>query len=110
MRVLMQRPEQIKVSRITFKMLAGTVGCVAIFDMRRDLLPGPPVVGVVATLDLVSRRGRAPKKTRGELSTDHGCWATIARIIPRIISARTRKKTRPIGPTTAATARPVDIA
>src|ERR1700674_3105781 len=109
MRVLMQRSQQVKITRVTFKLLAGTVRPVAVLDMPRHLFPGPPVVGMVATLDLMRRRGRAPKKFLRKAAGDHGCWAMIANTMPRIISASSRTNTAPMGPTTAATARSVDI-
>src|ERR1700674_3957308 len=110
MRVLMQRPQQIEVLGESFVVLAGRVGAVAMFDMARALLPRPPVVAVVAAFDLMRRRGRTPKKALGKSAGDHGCCATIANTKPRIISARSSTSTALIGPTTAATARSVDIA
>src|ERR1700682_6426562 len=110
MRIVLQRSQQVEVTRVTSIVLAGTVRPVGVLDMPCDLLPRPPVVVPVAAFDLVGGGGRAPKKILGELSRRHGCWATIARTTARIISASSRTATTPIGPTTAATARSVDSA
>src|SRR5258708_9738172 len=110
MRVLTQGPQQVKVTGKSFVMPAGRVGPVSVLYMPGDLLPGPPVVGVVAAFDLMGRRGRAPKKILRKPAGDHGCCTMIARIMARTISASTRTTTAPIGPTTAATARSLDTA
>src|SRR6266852_4962951 len=110
MRVLMQRSQQIEVAGKSLVMLAGRIRPVAVLDTPGDLLPRPPVVGVVTALDLVGSRRRSPEKTLGESSGAHaGCWAMIANVIARIISARSRTRTAPIGPMTAAMARSVEI-
>ena len=110
MRILIERSQEIEVTGVPSILLAGPIRGIGVFDMSRALFPGPPVVAAVAALDLMGRRRRAPQKFLRKLAGDHVCWAMIAKTIPRMINASARTMTTPIGPTTAATARSVDIA
>ena len=62
MRVLMQRSQQVKIARVTFKMLAGPVRVIAVLDMPWDLLPRPPIVAMIAAFDLMRRLKKAALK------------------------------------------------
>src|SRR5207245_10317106 len=110
MRILIERSQEIEVTGVPSILLAGPIRGIGVFDMSRALFPGPPVVAAVAALDLVGRRRRAPQKFLRKLAGVHVCWAMIAKTITRMINASARRMTTPIGPTTAATARSVDIA
>ena len=60
MGVLVQRSQEIKILLESLVVVAGQLGRVAILDMPWHLLPGPPIVQVIAALDLVRRGRRAP--------------------------------------------------
>ena len=111
MRVLVKISQYIKVSQISPVVITRRIRPIAVLDVARRLLPGPPVVGMIATLDLVGSGGGAPEKALGKSSRAHragGGWLMMAKTMARMISATTRTKTTPVGPTTAATARSVD--
>src|SRR2546422_7569768 len=111
MRVLVQALEHVEIIRIAPVVVARRIRPIAILDVPRRLLPGPPVVGMIATLDLVGGGGGAPKKALRKRSRAHragGGWVMMAKTTARMISATTRTTTTPVGPTTAATARSVD--
>src|SRR5439155_18572523 len=48
----------------------------AVFDVPGGLLPGPPVVGMIAALDLVGRGGRPPEKALRKPSCVQG-WRRL---------------------------------
>src|SRR5204862_8197776 len=99
MGILVQGSEQIKDADKSFVMFAGPVGTITIFYMPGYLLPGPPVIGIVAPFDLVRRGRRSPKKFFRELSVGHAdCCPMIARTMATTISTRTSTTTAPIGP------------
>src|SRR5437899_826695 len=111
MRVLVQPLEQVKISGIAPVVIARRIRPIAVLDVPWRLLPGPPVVGMIAALDLVGSGGGAPVKARRKPSRAHragGDWVMMAKTTARMISATTRTTTTPIGPTTAATARSVE--
>ena len=111
MSVLVQALEHVEISRKAPVLIARRIRPIAVLDVPRRLLPGPPVVGVIGTLDLVGSGGGAPKKALGKSSRAHragGGWVMMAKTMARMTSATTRTTTTPIGPTTAATARSVD--
>src|SRR2546428_8199035 len=108
-RVLMQAFKQVEVAREAPVVIASRIRAIAVLDMPGRLLPGPPVVAVIAAFDLVCRGGGAPVKALRKRSGAHragGGWVMMAKTTARITSARTRTTTTPMGPTTAATARP----
>ena len=111
MRVLVQALEQVKVRREALIVIARRIGPIAVLDMPGRLLPGPPVVAMIAAFDLVCCGGGAPVKALGKSSGAHRAGAgrlMMAKTTARITRARTRTTTTPMGPTTAATARSVD--
>src|SRR5919201_4927069 len=110
MGVLMQASQQIEIARVTLVLIAGWVGPVAVLDMSRHLFPGPPIIQVIAALNLVGRGGGAPEKPIRKFLWEQGAqsatwWLSTSRTSASTNRASSKTATTPIGPTTAATAR-----
>jgi len=71
MGVLMQSPEQVEIVDEAAVVIAGRVGPIAVTDMAGNVLPGPPVVAMVAALDLVGGGRGAPEEVGGKSRQVH---------------------------------------
>ncbi len=76
-RVLAERRHAIEVGYGVAPPAAGLARAVAVPDPAGLLLPVPPLVVVVLTLDLVGCRGRAPQEARREAAWRHSMVLSV---------------------------------